>query len=158
MELRIRQRVFAMTDTYDVFDENGEARYYVREEFFSFGHQIHVYDKRTDSEVGGIFQRLFSLRPRFDIEVNGQTVGTITKKLTMFRPRYKVDYRGWEVEGNIFQWDYTVREHGREIMSISKELLTWGDTYILHYDDASHEILGLLLVIAIDAANCERHD
>ena len=47
MQLYIRQRIFSWTDSYDVYDETGEARYEVRAELFSFGHQIHVYDKRS---------------------------------------------------------------------------------------------------------------
>lgn len=58
MGLYIRQRIFSWTDSYDVYDESGEARYEVRAEFFSLGHQIHVYDKRTGQEVGSIREKL----------------------------------------------------------------------------------------------------
>ena len=51
MKLRIRQRVLAFTDSYDVYDEFGEARYFVRAELIALGHQIHVYDKQTGREV-----------------------------------------------------------------------------------------------------------
>ena len=47
MELYIRQRVFSWTDSYDVYDETGLARYEVRAEFLSLGHKIHIYDKRS---------------------------------------------------------------------------------------------------------------
>jgi len=47
MQLYIKQRIFSWTDSYDVYDEAGEARYEVRSELFSFGHQIHVFDKRS---------------------------------------------------------------------------------------------------------------
>ena len=63
MKLHIRQRIFSWGDSYDVYDETGEARYEVRSAFFSLGHQIHVYDKRADEgcdEVGSIRQKLFT--------------------------------------------------------------------------------------------------
>ena len=34
MELLINQRVFSWTDSYDVYDETGAARYFVKAEFF----------------------------------------------------------------------------------------------------------------------------
>ena len=51
MQLLIKQRVFSWTDSYDVYDETGAAKYFVKAEFFSFGHQIHIYDKRTGQEL-----------------------------------------------------------------------------------------------------------
>ena len=39
MRLLIKQRVFSWTDSYDVYDENENAKYFVKAEFFSLGHQ-----------------------------------------------------------------------------------------------------------------------
>lgn len=155
MQLRIKQRVFSWTDTYDIYDETGEARYYVRAEFLSLGHQIHVYDKRSGAEVGSIHQKLLTFLPKFEIVVDGRTLGTISREFTFFRPRYHVDFRDWEVEGDFMGWDYTARRGDFEVLSVSKELLTWGDTYVLNYTNPADEIPGLLLVLAIDAANCD---
>ena len=43
------------------------------------------------------------------------------------------------------------------VMTISKELLNWTDTYSLQYSNPADEIPGLLLVIAIDAVTCDRN-
>ena len=157
MELLIKQRVFSWTDSYDVYDETGEARYYVKAEFLSLGHQIHVYDKRSGREVGSIHQKLFTFTPAFEIVIDGQLRGTVRRELTFFRPRYNVDFRGWDVQGDFLSWDYQVLQGSREVMSITKEWLTWGDTYVLRYSNPADEMLGLLLVIAIDAANCDKN-
>lgn len=158
MELLIKQRVFSWTDSYDVYDESGTAKYFVKAELFSFGHQIHIYDKRTGAELGSIHQKLLTLMPTFEIVTGGRTVGTIRKKFTFFSENYDVDYRGWDVEGDFLGWDYQVYEHGREVMSITKEWLSWGDTYRLSFRSGADELAGLLLVIAIDAANCSHND
>ncbi len=154
MELMIKQRVFSWSDTYDVFDNNGEPRYYVKAEILSLGHQIHVYDKRSGQEVGSIHQRLFTLLPTFDIVIGGQTLGSVRREFSLFTPRYRVDFRGWEVTGDFMGWNYTACKDGQEVLSVSKELLTWGDTYVLRYRTVADELSGLLLVIAIDATNC----
>ena len=158
MELLIKQRVFSWTDSYDVYDETGNARYFVKAEFFSLGHQIHIYDKQTGAELGSVHQRLFTLLPTFDIVVGDQTVGTVRKKFTLFSQNYDVDYRGWDVEGDFLGWDYRVLRNGGKVMSISKQWLSWGDTYTLRGSNPANELPGLLLVIAIDAANCSKND
>jgi len=155
MQLMIKQRVFTWTDTYDVYDDSGEARYYVEAEMFAFGHQIHVYDKRSGQEVGSIHQKLFTFLPQFEIVINGQPMGTIRKEFSFLTPKYHVDFHGWQVTGDFLAWDYQVYQGSHTVMSISKELFHWGDTYVLRYSDVGNEIPGLLLVIAIDAANCD---
>lgn len=157
MELQIRQRVFSWGDTYDVYDESGNARYFVKAEIFTFGHQIHVYEKESGRELGAIHQRLFCFLPTFDIEMDGRELGSITRRFTFLSQEYSMDYKGWSVEGDFLGWDYQVKQGDREVMSISKEPLHWGDTYVLRYRNPADELPGLLLVIAIDAANCD-HD
>lgn len=154
MKLMIRQRVFSWTDSYDVYDESGRAKYFVRADFLTLGHQIHVYDKQSGREVGSVHQRLLTLMPAFDIVIGGRVCGTVRKRFTLFSQNYEVDFRGWNVDGDFFGWDYRVVQGGLCVMDITKELFHWGDTYVLQYQNSADEIPGLLLVIAIDAANC----
>lgn len=58
MKLLIKQRVFSWTDTYDVYDEAGNPKYFVKAEFFTLGHQIHVYDM-NHNEIGAVKERGF---------------------------------------------------------------------------------------------------
>ena len=44
MQLLIKQRVFSWSDTYDIYDEQGNQKYFVKNEFISLGHRLHVYD------------------------------------------------------------------------------------------------------------------
>ena len=155
MELLIKQRVFSWTDSYDVYDENGQPRYFVKAEFLTLGHQIHVYDVQTGRELGSIHQQLLTFLPAFEVVLNGQTVGSVRKRFSLLFPRYDVDYRDWSVEGDLLNWDYEVTRGSETVMTISKELLHWGDNYTLRYQNPADELPGLLLVIAIDAANCK---
>ena len=41
---------------------------------------------------------------------------------------------------------------------ISKELLSWGDTYVIDVERPADELAALMLVLAIDAANCSKND
>lgn len=153
MRLLIKQRVFSWTDTYDVYDENGNVKYFVKAEFLSLGHRIHIYDIHQN-EIGLIKEKLLTLLPVFEIETGGVTRGQIAKKFTLFKPKYEVDFNGWRVEGDFMGWDYEVYSGCSSIIHISKELFHWGDTYVIDFGNPQDEVMGMLLVIAIDAANC----
>lgn len=156
MRLLIKQRVFSWSDTYDVYDEYGNTKYFVKGKVFSLGHQIYVYDARTSEEIGVIHQKLFTLMPRFEVEIRGRVIGEIQKKFTLFRPRYEIEYNGWSVDGDFFGWNYEVLKGDYRVMQINKEILNWGDTYVIDFNNPQDEIQGLMLVIAIDAANCSQ--
>lgn len=155
MQLLIKQRVFSWTDTYDIYDENENKKYYVKAEFFSLGHQLHVYDV-NGNEIGMIKERLFSLLPMFDIEIGGEKVGSIQKKFALFHPKYEVDVNGWRVEGDFLEWEYDVYEACSPVIHITKKWLSWGDTYVIDIANPADEYMGLMLVLAIDAANCSQ--
>lgn len=154
MKLLIKQRVFAWTDTYDVYDEQEIPKYFIKAEVFAFGHQLHVYD-RNELLLGIIHQKLLSLMPVFEIEVNGEIIGSVRKHFTFFSNDYEVDYMGWEVKGDIFGWDYDVFSNNDKIINIQKEIMHWSDTYVIDILHEKDELHGLLLVLAIDAANCK---
>lgn len=155
MKLLIKQRVFSWTDSYDIYDEGGNAKYFVKAEMFAFGHQLHVYDSNRN-EIGMIKQKLLTFLPAFEIEIGGMTRGRIQKQLALLRPKYEIDFNGWRVEGDFLGWNYDVYAGGRPVIHISKELFHWGDTYVIDFDDPADEVMGMMLVIAIDAANCEQ--
>ena len=71
MRLLIKQRVFSWTDSYDVYDENGNAKYFIKAEFLALGHQLHIYDQ-YNNEIGIIHQKLLTFLPAFEIEVGGR--------------------------------------------------------------------------------------
>lgn len=154
MKLLIKQRVLSWGDTYDIYDEEGNVKYVVEAEIFSFGHQLHVFDANRN-EIGFIKQKLLTFLPQYEIEIGGRTCGTISKQFTLFRPKYEIDFNGWRVEGDFLGWDYDVYEGCSSIIHISKELFHWGDTYVIDFANPQDELMGMMLVIAIDAANCE---
>lgn len=157
MQLLIKQRVFSWTDTYDIYDEHGEPKYFVKAEFLTLGHQIHVYTQ-SHQEVGAVYEKIFRFLPEFEVEIYGRIVGTIKKEFSFFRPKYNIDYNGWHVEGDFLGWDYDVYDRNRAVIHISKQLFRWGDTYVLDFTSPEEELPGLLLAIAIDAANCSNRN
>ncbi len=157
MRLLIKQRVFSWGEKFDIYDEQGNVKYFVKGEIFSLGHQLHVYDK-FENEIGGVHQQLLTFLPKYDIVMGGQKRGTIVKQFTFFKQQYDVDFNGWHVDGDFLDWNYDVYSGGRPIIHISKEWLAWGDTYTIDFENPADELMGLMLVIAIDAANCDHNN
>ena len=155
MKLLIKQRIFSWTDSYDVYDENENVKYFVEAKFATLRHQLCVHN-RSKKIIGIIHQKMLSFRPAFEIEVSGKILGTVKKKFSLPTPKYEIDYKGWHAEGMDLGLGYYVFSGSDIVGKIIKEPYHWGDTYVLDFNDPADELDGLLLTIAIDAANCRR--
>ena len=85
----------------------------------------------------------------YQIEIDGERVATLKTKLSLNQENYEVEPYGWIVKGNILKWDFTVLDGENEIVHISKRKGYDSPTYILDFPNPDHEIIGLLIVLAI---------
>lgn len=156
MKLLFKQRFFSWFDSYDIYDENGNTVYVVKGQL-SWGHRLKIFDI-NGKEIGIVQERVFTLLPKFEMYLGGEYIGCIRKELSFFKPKYDIDYKGWHVEGNFFEWDYTIiNEYGEEVAAVSKELFNWTDTYSINVKYPNDAIFALMLVLAIDAEKCSRN-
>lgn len=149
MKLYIKQKVFSWGDKFTVKDEAGRDRYYVEGEIFTFGKKLHVYDLHG-REVAFIKQEVWSWMPRYYVFCNERQVAQIKREFTFFFPKYTIAGLGWEIDGSFMAHDYRITQNGRHIVSISKEWMTWGDSYELDIADPKDEIIALAVVLTID--------
>ena len=149
MKLYIKQKVFTWGDKFTVKDINGNDRYYVEGEVFSWGKKLHVYDM-NGNEAAFIQQKVFSFLPRYFVYVGDEQVAEIVKEFSFLFPRYSIEGLGWDIEGRFMAHDYEITQNGRPIVTISKEWMTWGDSYELDIADPADEIVALAVVITID--------
>lgn len=149
MKLYMKQKVFSWADRFTIKDEYGADKYYVEGQVFSFGKKLRVYDL-VGNEVAYIEQQIFTFLPRFYVYVNGSKVAEIIKEFSFFTPRYSVEGLGWDVEGSFMAHDYWINKNGNEIIRISKEWMTWGDSYQIDIQEKEDEIIALAVVLAID--------
>ena len=149
MKRYIRQKLFTWGDKFTVKDELGNDVFYVEGEVFTFGNKLNVYDM-TGREVAFIKQELFTWMPRYAVLVNGQQVCEIRREFSFLFPRYTIDGLGWEIDGQFFAHDYSISKGGRTIVTISKEWMTWGDSYEMDIADPRDEVIALAVVLTID--------
>lgn len=106
MKLLFRQRFFSWFDSYDIYGEAGETLYTVKGQL-SWGHCLKIFDA-AGREVGTVRERVFHFLPCFELYCGTQYSGCVRRLLTFFRPQYTVECNGWQVQGDLFGWEYTV--------------------------------------------------
>jgi uncharacterized protein YxjI len=154
MKLLFKQRLFSWFDSYDISYEDGSVAYTVRGKL-AWGHRLEIYDP-AGSHLGTVKEKVLTLLPRFELYIGGDMIGHIKKELTFFKPAFTLDCNGWEVRGDLWQWNYQVHAPGGQVvMEASKQVFNWTDTYIIDVADPGDAVLSLMIVLAIDAAKCE---
>lgn len=88
---------------------------------------------------------------------DGRYIGSISKEFSFLKPHYHIDFKGWHVDGNWLEWDYTIADgSGRRVASVSKELFHMTDTYVLSITDSENALYVLMFILALDAEKCSR--
>ena len=156
MKLLFKQRMFSWFDSYDIYDENGDTIFIVKGEL-SWGHLLRIYDI-NGNDVGYIQEKILTWLPKFEMYIGNKYAGCISKEFSLFTPKFHIDYNGWQIDGDWFEWDYSIlNSSGRDIAHVTKEL-DWTDTYVIDILDPQDTLCALMLVLAIDAEKCSRKD
>ena len=155
MRLLFKQRFFSWFDSYDIYDEADRVVYTVKGEL-AWGHLLRIYDA-NGCELGHIKQEIFTFMPEFHMYVGDTRVGSICREFALFKPKYNIDYKGWTVEGNWWEWDYSIyNSSGTHISQISQQFFNFTDTYVIDVRYPEDALYVLMLVLAIDAEKCSR--
>ncbi|MBU8772402.1 LURP-one-related/scramblase family protein [Cytobacillus oceanisediminis] len=154
-QLYIKQKVFSLSGKFTVKDEQENDVYYVEGSFMQIPKTFSIMDTARD-EIALITKKVFSFLPKFFVEVNGREVLTIKKELSFFKARYTIDSAGIEVQGNWWDMDFQVLQHGEVAGKVSKEWFTWGDSYKVQILDEEMEAIMVALVVAIDCVKADQ--
>ena len=149
MKLYIKEKIFSWNEKFFVKDAYGNDKYVVEGEFFSLGKKLHVYDM-LGREVAFIKQELMTWMPRFTVYADGEQIAQVKKEFSFLMPRYTIEGLGWEIEGSFWEHEYRITQNGQPIVAISKEWMTWGDSYELTISNPQDEIVALAVVLTID--------
>ena len=157
MKLLFKERLFSWFDSYDIYNEAGQTVYVVKGQL-SWGHCLKIFDA-NGVELGAVKERIFTLLPKFEMHIGQEYIGCISKEFTIFRPAYNIDCNGWHIEGDFFEWEYSIINSNRKVIAtVSKQLFNWTDTYVIDISDPNDALCALMLVLAIDAEKCSRND
>ncbi len=150
MLLYLKQKVFSIGDKFKVYDFNGNEKYMVEGEILTLTKKLHVCTPEGH-ELAFIEGKLLSFLPRFYISRNGIQIAEMVKKITFLRQEYFIDGFNWTVNGDFLAHEYTISDGTKNIVSVSKRWMTFGDTYEISIADGVDEINALCAVLIIDA-------
>ena len=149
MKLYIKQKVFALKDKFSIFDEYGEVKYYAEGELFSLGKKLHIKDN-ADREVILIKQRIASFLPKYEVTVSGSAPFEIVKNFRIFKHEYTINDLDIRIHGDFIAHNYSVERNGSVIATLTKEWLSWGDSYTIEISDPRDELTALAVILVVD--------
>lgn len=154
MKLILKQKMFSLLDSFDVYGEDGSIAYKVKSEL-ALAHKLKIYSPQGN-ELGEVSQKIISITPTFELYENGKKIGSIKKQLLkLFGSAYSIESLGWTAKGNFTERNYSIHDsNGNLVATIKKQLLNLTDTYVLDIVNPQHALHVLMFVIAIDAEKC----
>lgn len=158
MKLYMKQHVFTWGDRFSVYDEAGSEVYYVEGEVFTFGKKLHLYDL-NGAELAYVEQELFTFLPKYHIYQNGMKIAEVVKEFALFAQEYRVCGLEWCVSGDWLAHEYEITDaRDNMVVSVSKQWLTWGDTYEIQIADETDASAALAVVLVIDACLAQNNN
>jgi uncharacterized protein YxjI len=158
----IRERFFRLGEDSDITDEHGRPVLHVDGKVLSLRDRLVLRDPEG-REVAQVQRKLVAMRPTYEVSVAGEEVAEVRKHLfTPFRDRFTIDVPGpddLEMEGDLFDHEYTIRRGGQTVATVSKRWFTIRDTYAVDVAPGQDDLLILAGVLALDLAeDRERRD
>lgn len=159
-KLYLQQKIFKITDHYEVYDDSGNAVYQVDQDFKFIGNTVHV--RKFDGTKGFVIDRkILTLLPRYIITFDDGKVLRVKQNLTFFKKSIDLisDDYDLNLRGNFLDMDFEIFERNRFVGRIYKKYFTFRDIFVLEIieDEYEDEILALTIVVDeikdIEAAN-----
>ena len=149
MRFIVRQKIFSFGDKFNITDERGTPRYQVEGKFFSIGKKLDIYDMDHNHLVH-IKQEVFRFLPEYYLYENDEVTARVKKQFTLLKPRINIEsqYGEFTIDGSVFAYNFRVSKDGKVVADVSKEFLSFSDTYGVDvYDENVDFILALVIVI-----------
>lgn len=151
--LYMKQKALSLRGRFSIKNEQEQDWYLVEGSFMKIPKSFLI--TTTDGEeIATITKKTLSLRPKFFVEVDGQTM-TIEKEFSLFKARYTIDAAGIEIDGNWWDMDFQVKRQGEVVGQVEKKWLSFGDSYEIQVIDAAMETILIALVVAIDCVKAD---
>lgn len=154
-KLYFKQKVFKITDHYEIYNENQEPLYKVDQDFTFIGYNAGVAGLHGQGDFT-IKRKVPTLLPEYNVEFTDGEHAVIKSRWSFLKAR--IDIRMGDVhlfvKGNIWGYNYDVirmDRPGEQLAAhVEEKFLTWGDTYEIRVHDVSLEQLIVAAAIAID--------
>jgi len=152
MKYLIKQKIFSLTDSFEIEDETGQVVITAKGKFFSISSSQTMFDQRGN-ELLKIKRKYLTLLPACKLLCADGSEWLIKKRFWPFwTSRFAISGPAGELEinGNLWQHEYNISRNGAPLAAISKAWFSWSDTYGVEIFEPSLTAQLLAAVIVID--------
>lgn len=152
MKFYIKQKVFSIKDKFSIKDEQGNDCYQVSGKMMSLHNKLDILNM-SDEVVLKIHKKVFSFLPKYYLDdPHDRRMATIHKKFSFMRPKFEVDLEQGQmvVSGSPWAMNFEITLNDTLAATISKKMVSWGDSYEIDILIETHQLLLLGIVIIID--------
>ncbi len=161
--LFLKKKAFTWTDKYEVFDADKKILYYVKGEALSAKRHLKVYNANNEllatareslvalrSPISK--EKLLSNRKPFDckLEILGQEPVVMKSTFGLYQRVYYIKDLGLQIEGNLFGGSLRVFDEDNNTILRMPKRNPYRDYYAIRISDKQHELLGLLITLAVN--------
>ena len=147
----VLRKVRKMGREHQVLDEYGRVCYHVKQQLFSFGKKIRVFDVegREVALVRGDFSLIV---PKYRVCIDGEEPFMVKRKFSLAAD-YVISGRPWAVYGSVNQ--YRCFDADRDdyiVFELQSATNSWTDRFYIDVFDVEHSLSAICVAIAIHAA------
>ena len=151
---KIRQKILSIGDDFWIEDQEGQRVFKVDGKALRLRKTL-IFEDMNGNKLCQIQERWLPIKETMAIDgPNGEQIAAVKKALIApLRDRWSVDVKNGpdlDVQGNIFDREYSIRQGRNQIAQVSKQWFTFTDTYGVEIVPGQNDILILAIAIAID--------
>lgn len=151
---KIRQKMFSIGDDFWIENQDGRRVFKVDGKALRLRKTL-IFEDMDGNKLCQIQERWLPIRETMAIDgPDGEQIAVVKKALIApLRDRWSVNVKDGpdlDVQGNILDHEYAIKQGWNKIAEVSKRWLSLTDTYGVEIDDGQNDILILAVAVAID--------
>ena len=151
---KIRQNLISIGDDFWIENEAGQKVFKVDGKVLRIRKTL-VFEDAKGKKLAQIQERLLAIKDTMVVEdAHGKDLAVIKKALIApFRDKWDVNVKNGpdlDVQGNILDHEYAIREGQTRVAQVSKKLLHLRDSYSIVIEPGQDEVVLLSVVVCID--------
>ena len=151
---KIRQKMFSIGDDFWIENQEGQRVFKVDGKALRLRKTL-IFEDMNGDKLCQIQERWLPIRETMAIDgPDGEQIAVVKKALIApLRDRWSVNVKNGpdlDVQGNILDHEYAIKQGWNKIAEVSKRWLSLTDTYGVEIDDGQNDILILAVAVAID--------
>ena len=145
--LHFKRDEYHWGDTFYVYDEHGNRKYYVKSSVLLWNRKFVICDLQNNELVEIKKDPKSLVKKKFDIFIDEQLSAEITKEVSII-PKFTIELLDWTHQG-MMRHEFKLTCGSRTTLTMSEEFTPWGHHPILTFDDAVDEILALSVALTL---------